>query len=64
MILHNNHKLDASSVKNNAFCEVWKAGETVIVWGGVVLTKEDLEAGNYRKGTLSAIAECVFGFPD
>jgi SET domain-containing protein len=34
-----------------------KAGETVIVWGGVVLTKRDLEVGNYRKGTLSAIAE-------
>lgn len=34
-----------------------KAGETVIVWGGVVMTKEDLEAGHYRKATLSAIAE-------
>lgn len=34
-----------------------EAGETIIVWGGVVLTKEDLEVGNYRKGTLSAIAE-------
>ena len=34
-----------------------KAEETVIVWGGIVLTKEDLQAGNYRRGTLSAIAE-------
>src|SRR5215210_6754951 len=34
-----------------------KKGETVIVWGGVVLTEEDLESGNFRKGTLSAITE-------
>lgn len=33
------------------------AGETVIVWGGVVLTKEDLQSGNFRKNTLSAIGE-------
>lgn len=34
-----------------------KAGEVILVWGGVVLTKEELEVGRYRKGTLSAIAE-------
>ncbi len=34
-----------------------KAGEIVIVWGGVVLTEEDVKAGRYRKGTLSAIAD-------
>ncbi|HEX8163997.1 MAG TPA: SET domain-containing protein-lysine N-methyltransferase [Pyrinomonadaceae bacterium] len=34
-----------------------KKGETVIVWGGAALTKKDLESGNFRKGTLSAIAE-------
>jgi SET domain-containing protein len=34
-----------------------KAGETVIVWGGVVLTKEDLQIGNYREATVSAIAD-------
>ena len=34
-----------------------KAGETVMLWGGVVLTKEDLQSGNYRKATLSAIGE-------
>jgi len=31
-------------------------GEIVIVWGGIVLTEEDVKAGRYRKGTLSAIA--------
>jgi len=34
-----------------------KEGEILIVWGGVVLTEEDIEAGRFRKGTLSAIAE-------
>ena len=34
-----------------------KEGETVIVWGGVLLTAEAIKAGRYRKGTLSAIAE-------
>ena len=33
------------------------AGEVVVVWGGVVLTAADIEAGRYRPGTLSAIAE-------
>ncbi len=34
-----------------------KTGEIIIVWGGVVLTAEDVKAGRYRKGTLSAIAD-------
>lgn len=37
--------------------EAIKKGETVIVWGGVVLTAEDVKAGRCRKGTLSAIDE-------
>lgn len=43
-----------------------KAGEIVIVWGGVVLTAEDVKAGRYRKGTLSAIADNLWlgGAPD
>ncbi len=38
-------------------CAPIEKGEIVIVWGGIVMTKEDVEAGRYRKGTLSAIAE-------
>jgi hypothetical protein len=34
-----------------------QAGEIVIIWGGVVLTQEDIKAGRFRKGTLSAIDE-------
>jgi uncharacterized protein len=43
-----------------------KEGEIVIVWGGVVLTEEDIKAGRFRKGTLSAIAENLWlgGPPD
>ena len=43
-----------------------KEGEIVIVWGGIVLTEEDIRAGRYRKGTLSAISENLWlgGPPD
>ena len=43
-----------------------KEGEIVIVWGGVVLTEEDITAGRFRKGTLAAIAENLWlgGPPD
>lgn len=43
-----------------------KAGEIVIVWGGVVLTAAEVQAGGYRKGTLSAIADDLWlgGLPD
>jgi len=34
-----------------------REGEVVVMWGGGVLTKEDIEAGRYRKSTLSAIGE-------
>lgn len=38
-------------------CEAINAGEIVIVWGGIVLSRKDLENGNYRPATLAAIAE-------
>jgi uncharacterized protein len=43
-----------------------RAGEVVIIWGGVVLTKDDIRAGNFRSGTLSAIADDLWlgGPPD
>jgi len=43
-----------------------KEGEIVIVWGGVVLSEEDITAGRFRKGTLAAIAENLWlgGPPD
>jgi len=43
-----------------------KTSEILIVWGGVVLTKEDIKAGRFRKGTLSAISENLWlgGSPD
>src|SRR5215467_5510167 len=37
--------------------EAIKKDEIVIVWGGVVMTAEDIGAGRFRKGSLSAIAE-------
>ena len=34
-----------------------KEGDIIIVWGGIVLTEEDIRAGRYRKGALLAISE-------
>lgn len=37
-----------------------KKGETVIVWGGVVMTGEDLKAGKAAKHTVAAIGEGLY----
>ena len=34
-----------------------REGEIVVVWGGIVLTEEEVSAGRYRVGSLSAIGE-------
>jgi uncharacterized protein len=34
-----------------------KRGEVVIVWGGILLTKEAVQGGKYKRGSLSAIDE-------
>lgn len=34
-----------------------KKGAVVVVWGGVILRRADIQAGNFKRGSLSAIAE-------
>jgi SET domain-containing protein len=40
--------------------EAIKKGAVVVVWGGVILRKADIQAGNFKRGSLSAIAEDVW----
>jgi len=37
-----------------------RRGETVVIWGGVVLTQEEVDAGRYEPGTLGAIGEGLY----
>ena len=41
-------------------------GETVIVWGGTLMTQEDIHAGKAKKGSIAAIGEGLYlaGLPD